>query len=191
MADQKDDNKDSKVFVMTRPKEGENLLVIQTKAQADKVDELSEIYDLCFFDYLLNLDGELTDKQHEIIISAFSPALAYQFFMQNSEKSQSLVEELLKPENPSAKEFKKIVESKFDDISQIYVLMKRMLYDFIADIDELGFDDAIMVHHDFFHDLKDSFDSLPECFCEGIIHTVSNLTVAKRTKKTTKKNPKK
>lgn len=173
---------DNKVFVMTRPSEGENFLSITTADMAKQDEELDELYHMAFFDYFLNLSKILTVKQHKVILTSSTAPLAYQYFLANDEKARQII-------NISLQELEKekvdvsFLKKMPDEVSMLDYIIRHNLSLFLNDVKKQGIEKSLAKHHTFYVDLEQLFFSLPACFCFSLIDAVNHLTAVD--KKTT------
>jgi hypothetical protein len=165
---------DSKVFVMTRPNDGENYLSITTEDYAKKEDQLDELYHIAFFDYLLNLSNHLKISQHKLLLTMSTAPLAYQFFLANDLKAQQVIQK-------SIEELKKQkVNTDFlmklpDEVSVLDYIIRHNLSVFLNDVKKNGLEKALKNHQGFYIDLEQLFFSLPACFCFSLVDAANHL----------------
>jgi hypothetical protein len=178
---------DNKVFVMTRPAEGEDHLSIATEEFNKLEGDLAELYHAVYFDYLLNLGGELTIKQHKLLLAQMTAPLAYQFFLTNSEKAHGIVQSSL-AQLKAQKVDTDFITKMPDEVSILDYILKHNLYNFLSDLEDDP-DTALAEHEEFLDDLEHLFFTLPAAFCFGMVEAVSLITKSKAKK--TKPKPKK
>lgn len=167
---------ESKVFVMTRPPEGGDYLVIQTAQQAQKSEQLDELYNICFYDYFLNLSNILTVRQHKILLSTLTAPLAYQFFMHDASKCKAIISHALNDKAKGNKVYLQTLQNMPDEITQLDYIIRYNLSVFFNDIKTKGLEKALVSHHMFYSDLEGIFFLLPACFCFGIIEAVAQIS---------------
>lgn len=190
MTESNEENKTSNVFVMTRPKEGESLLVIQTKAQVDKLKEIEEMFQLCFSNFILNLNKELSEEEHYYLLKISIPSIAYHFYLNNADVATEYLNDILDTNDTEKQELKLLLEEQTDEVSQLSYILYDKLVTLIIDAEERSFNEAIVDHNDFFSDFKIIFDSLPTVICQSIMNTVNLIEKSRNGKTPTKKNSK-
>lgn len=166
---------DNKVFVMTRPSEGEDHLSIATEDFTKMEGDLAELYHVVYFDYLLNLGEDLTVKQHKILLAQLTPALAYQFFLTNPEKAHGIVHSSL-AQLKAQKVDTSFITKMPDEVSMLDYIIKHNLNNFLTEVDEMDIDEAMEENEEFLDDLEHLFFTLPAAFCFGIVEAVSLIT---------------
>ena len=180
----------NKVFVMTRPAEGDEHLSIATEEFNKLEGDLAELYHVVFFDYFLNLSGELNIKQHKVLLAQIIAPLAYQFFLVNPEKAHGVVQSSL-AQLKTQKVNIDFIKKMPDEVSMLDHILRHTLYNFLEEIQEKELDTAMKENEEFLSDLEQVFFSLPAAFCFGVVEAVSILAERPKPKPLKKKNKKK
>lgn len=164
---------DHKIFVMTRPEPGSDLLKITTSDQSQKNEELDELYHVCFFDYFLNLSKFFSVKEHKLLITTLTAPIAYQMYITDQERSQKLIAFTLK--NLTNTKQEEMLLNMPDMVSQLDFIIRNNLHAFLTDIRKKGLEQALITHNIFYADLENVFFMLPACFCFGLINAALQI----------------
>jgi hypothetical protein len=179
----------NKVFVMTRPSEGEEHLSIATEEFNKLEGDLAELYHVVFFDYLLNLSGEISVKQHKVILAQIIAPIAYQFFLVHPEKAHGVVQNSL-AQLKAQKVNTDFIKKMPDEVSMLDYILRHNLYRFLEESKGGDLDVALEEYQEFLTDLEEVFFSLPAAFCFGVVEAVSILGEKPKPTSKKKKNKK-
>ena len=178
--DQAKENFDnSNVFIMTRPDEGQGTISIQSEDDSNKSDDIHDLYSASFFDFVMNLSGVLTTKENELALKLVTPTLAYQYFLEDPEQAQSIINSFAQA-NKKEKDFL----TKFvDPISTLEFILKLNFKNFNVDYQKVGLEKSLQKHHQFYADMEEIFFSLPACYCFNLIDFCERMIKNRKKKK--------
>ena len=169
----------SKVFVMTRPEAGSGTISVQSEDDSNSSDEIQELYSASFFDYVMNLSGILSKKENELALKLITPTLAYQFFLEDPEQAQSIINSFSQANKKDQNFLNKFV----DPISTLEFVLKIYFRNFHADYEKSGLEKSLQKHHQFYADMEELFFSLPACYCFNLIDFCEQMIKSRKKKK--------
>jgi hypothetical protein len=161
-------------YRMFRPPEisGELLLV----QELNLTSEQKELYNSIFYEYVLNMENELSRYHHNVIKKTATSAMAYALFLMDQNHPTIIIEE-------ARKEFLKTTKdiSFFDDlpdtISKLDYLISTNLNIILKKISSEGLDGLFLnpIESDVFNDLENIFMHVSYSVCGNILDQYKNL----------------
>lgn len=155
------------VFRMYRPKNDNGELVLVQ--EVNLTSEQKELYLSLFYDCVLNINNELNQKQHEVIMKTATSSMAYALYLMDPNHANLLIEEAYAA-------YKKLGETKLfdslpDNISKLEKIITNNLTVIFDRIKKEGLDGVFLKtdETDVFNDLENIFMHISYGACSAML----------------------